>query len=400
MTVKVRVQNFQSIEDAEIEVSGLTVITGTNNGGKSALHRAVFGAFTNAKGTKFVRHGTDHCTVTLTFGDGNTLVWQKGEKVNSYTVNGKPLNKVGAGTPPPEVQALGVVPIEAAGRELWPQFAHQFTGQVFLLDQPGSVLAESIADVTRVGVLNEALRNTQSDRRAQSAELKVRAADVARLEEQESTFAGLDRVEMLAHEAEALDREATELQEQLATTTSLRDAIETFTDAVGDLLPARWVEMPPASGRAYYDDLKALIEAQELATKLSAAQALHEQLAPVASITLPDEAQFTRAEKVSDALTIIRSFRDQMAPLEAVVRQGDKIRAALSVQVEDGERVQAQMQSLEECLRLQRDIAVRVKLLGDLRSEATALESQYNDAAHEVQDILGGVGDCPICGRK
>lgn len=395
--LKIRVENFQSIEDSEIEVSGLTVITGTNNGGKSALHRAVFGAVTNARGTKFVRHGKDQCTVTLTFGDGRTLVWEKGEKINSYTVDGKVLNKVGAGAPPPEVQALGIVPIEAAGRELWPQFAHQFTGQVFLLDQPGSVLAESIADVTRVGVLNEALRNTQSDRRTAGAELKVRVADVSKLEALESTYAGLDVVEVLTREAEALDREVTSLQDQLANTTSLRDDIETFTDAVGDLLPVRWIEMPP-SGRAYIDDLKALTEAQELSHKLDAARAVQAQLSPVVAITLPDDALVVRAEKVADALTLLRGLRDRMAPLLEVVREGAKIREALSTPL-DAAVPMGQMQTLEGVRQLQRDLAARAKLASDLKSEAHALETQYEEALHEVRDLLGGVGDCPVCGR-
>lgn len=399
MTVKIRVQNFQSIEDSEIEVSGLTVITGTNNGGKSALHRAVFAAFTNAKGTSFVRIGTPQCTVSITFEDGQSLVWEKGEKVNRYTVNGKVLNKVGAGAPPPEVQAFHVVPIEAAGRELWPQFAHQFTGQVFLLDQPGSVLAESIADVTRVGVLNEALRETQSERRSQASELKVRVADVAKLEAHESTYAGLDRVELLTREAEDLDREVDSLRGQLSEIQGFQKGIEALTDAVGDLIPARWVEMPP-SGRPLLEDLKAITEAQDLYHKLTQAQAIHDSFAPAASITIPEESMFLRAEKVAEALVIIRSLRDQMTPLVDVVRQGEKIREALTVPISGAEVPQGQMKALDECVQLQRELASSVKLLKDLGDEAESLESLYQQAVHEVQDILGGVGDCPICGRS
>ena len=398
MTVKIRVQNYQSIEDAEIEVSGLTVITGANNGGKSALHRAVFGAVTNARGTKFVRYGKDQCTVTLTFGDGRTLVWEKGDKVNSYTVDGKKLNKVGAGAPPPEVQSLGITPIEAAGRELWPQFAHQFTGQVFLLDEPGSVLAESIADVTRVGVLNEALRNTQSERRAQGAEHKVRVSDVAKLEALESTYSGLDAVEILTREADALDREVASLQDQLATTTALRDGIETFTDAVGDLVPVRWVEMPTGA-EDLLADLKVLTEVQYLASKLSAAHTIQSQLSPVTAITLPDDALVVRAKKVAEALTIIRGLQDRMAPLTEVVREGVAIREALSTPLSDAGASQGQMQSLETIRQVQRDLTARSKLAESLKSESASLEAQYEEAIHEVQDLLGGVGDCPICGR-
>ena len=43
MAVTARVQNFQSVEDATIVIDGLTVITGTNNSGKTAVMRAIRG---------------------------------------------------------------------------------------------------------------------------------------------------------------------------------------------------------------------------------------------------------------------------------------------------------------------------------------------------------------------
>ena len=44
MPLKVRVRNFQSIEDATLVIDGLTVVTGTNNAGKSAFSTLLFDA--------------------------------------------------------------------------------------------------------------------------------------------------------------------------------------------------------------------------------------------------------------------------------------------------------------------------------------------------------------------
>jgi hypothetical protein len=399
MTVKIRVQNYQSIEDSEIEVSGLTIITGSNNRGKSALHRAVFGAFTNAKGTKFVRHGKEKAVVTLKFDDGHTLVWEKGEKVNSYTVDGKTLNKVGAGAPPLEVQSLRVLPIEASGREFWPQFAHQFTGQVFLLNEPGSVLAESIADVARVGVLNEALRSTQSEKRSLVAEVKVRNADLAKLEAQESTYAGLDAVGGIMASAEALDLLVTECEEQLASVTALRDGIESFTDAVGEFIPVRWVEMPTGV-EALQADLLELEVLRTLSAKISEAHAVHDQLSPVAGIEFPDEASVTRAQKMVDVIHLIRGLRNQMAPLRELVQEGQGIREALTLPVLDEAVPLEPLRELEECRQLQRDLVRCQTMIRDITEESGTLTKEFDLASHTVMDLLGGVGDCPICGRS
>lgn len=363
----------------------------------SALHRAVYGAVTNARGTKFVRYGKDQCTVTLDFGDGHKLVWEKGEKVNSYTVDGKRFNKVGAGAPPAEVASLGIAPIDAAGKELWPQFAHQFTGQVFLLDQPGSVLAESIADVTRVGVLNEALRDTQSDRRNQGAELKVRRMDLAKMEALESSYAGLDTVDVLVREAAHLDRAVEDNREMLSSTTAFRDGIETYTDAVGDLLPVRWTELPNEVGDLQ-TGLTLLMEVQGLATKLLEARSLQTLLAPVTGISLPEEASVVRAGKVAAAIALLHSMRDQMAPLSAIVREGGHIREALATADLDTGDHQGQHQTLEVYRQLQRELTTKSRLVRDLTSESRSLEREYEESIHSVRDLLGS-GECPICGR-
>jgi exonuclease SbcC len=201
MAVTVRVQNFQSIEDATVVIDGLTVITGTNNSGKTSLMRAIRGVFTNAPAGPLVRHGCSHLSVTLTFDDGATILWekgwekpgQKGKTVNRYTINGKQIATVGRGVPP-EVEALGVREIQAASDRVWPQIADQFDGTLFLVNRPGSAVAEALSDVERVGKLTSALKASEKDRRSVNAELKVRRKDVDSYKQEVDLFDGLDTV--------------------------------------------------------------------------------------------------------------------------------------------------------------------------------------------------------------
>lgn len=398
MTVRIRVRDFQSIEDAEIEVSGLTVITGANNTGKSACLRAVHGVFTNARGTKYVRHGKDHCAVTVTFGDGREVTWEKGEKTNRYTVDGKTLDKVGSGVPP-EVGAFGIAPITAAGRDLWPQFAQQFTGQVFLLDQPGSVLAESIADVSRVGVLNDALRNVQSDRKALSSELKVRLGDVARLEALEATFAGLDGAERLAAEADAIQAEAEALRARLKSTITLRDAVTAHAATVSWLTPVAIVSVPEGfdEGR---DQLATLDELTGLSLKLSLVNQVHASLSPVASIAIPDEGDISRAEKVSDALRLVCDIRSQMAPLLSALGNADEIRQSVSGYLPDPRTVEDDLADLVGYQSLRRDMALKARAVASLSDEVLPVTREIEEASREIHDLLAASGTCPTCGAS
>jgi len=190
VSVRIRVRNFQSIEDAEVEVSGLTVVTGQNNSGKTALMRAVRGVFDNTGGDAFVRHGTDALAVHLDFGDAD-VTWTKGPKVKpTYVVGGKTINPGRA--VPSEVASLGITPVQAGSGEVWPQVAPQFTGQLFLLDLPGSSIAEVVSDVDRVSRLTEALRYADSDKRTANADLKVRRKDRDDAATELAAFDGLD----------------------------------------------------------------------------------------------------------------------------------------------------------------------------------------------------------------
>ena len=395
MTVKIRVRDFQSIEDAEIEVSGLTVITGQNNLGKSAFYRAAHGVFTNARGSKFVRLGKDQCTVDITFGDGRTVTWEKGAKHNRYIIDGKVLDKVGSGVPL-ELESMGVIPINASGRELWPQFAPQFTGQVFLLDQPGSVLAESIADVTRVGVLNEALRLSQSDKRTLSSELKVRQGDVTRLESVEATYKGLDTAEVLTADAATLNESVQKLRSDLAATQALRDTLQTLVELASALrgVPDILVPLGEADLYSRLGDLQIM---QDMSAKSSTLTGLVQSLSDVRGVALPEDPDVSRASKLSDALALVTGYREQLTALASVASVGAKD-GITAIFLPDDSDVPTQIQTLTTYQAVRSELTAHVQMALGLRAEIVTTEGGYNDAVRDVGELLDGAGECPTCG--
>lgn len=198
--VKLRISNCQSLEEVTLQIKGLTVLTGPSNSGKTALERAVRGLFTNPPHGSLLRHGTEQLTVTLAFDDGQSVSWEKGPKVNRYTVNGKLLERVERKVPE-EVWALGVAPITLSNKDVvWAQFATQFpggsfSGPIFLLDRPGSVLAEVVSDVEKVGKLSSALRSVESDRRSLTGTMKLRKEDRKRVTQELTDYTSFSQVE-------------------------------------------------------------------------------------------------------------------------------------------------------------------------------------------------------------
>ncbi|MFA5999515.1 MAG: AAA family ATPase [Candidatus Paceibacterota bacterium] len=130
--MKIRIENFQSLEDVEFDVDGYTTIVGSSELGKSAIIRAIGYALYGVRGTFFVRKGKASSKVTFKF-DGNTIIWEKGPKVNSYIINGKQYDKVNTDIPS-EVSDLGFKLIRFGEHVITPQLQKQHK-YAFLVDR-------------------------------------------------------------------------------------------------------------------------------------------------------------------------------------------------------------------------------------------------------------------------
>jgi len=235
--MKIKVENFQSISKAEIEVKGLTVITGQNNTGKSALARSIIGAFTNLRGNAFVRQGTQVAKVDISFDDGNRLIWSKGKNTNQYEINSKLIQKVGSDTPD-EVLNLGVKAVNVDGKEIHPQFAKQFQ-QVFLIDLPPSSLASALSDVDVIQKLEQATASLRTDIKNQNSLNNAKRDEYNKEKIKLEQFEGLDELELQAQRIELLETQIEAVATKLSVLQEIKikkDKLEKIVLILNDLL--------------------------------------------------------------------------------------------------------------------------------------------------------------------
>lgn len=351
MAVRVHVQNFQSIANAEVLIDGFTVITGTNNTGKTALQRAIRGVFQNTPGTAFIREGQTTCEVTVDLGD-HKVTWSKGTGKKdrpTYVIDGGAPIYPGQAVPE-EVAALGVVPIQAGGQEVWPTVAPQFSGQIFLLDKPGSAVAEAVADVARVGQLNRALSKAESDRRTAAATLKVRMADLAGYEAKAALYAGLDDAVAGVRALEDAQVAVLRMARALQGVQALRDRLHIAREAASLLEPVAAFKVPEVTAaRKLRVDLEDLLKLQQRRQK---AQKEVQRYAGVDTLLVSvDEAPSKRL------LTALKVLKDFQAKLTA---------ARVRVEEHKGSLTQAE-------------------------GEQTSAQAEFNAALAEL-------GQCPTCG--
>lgn len=353
MAVQVHVENFQSLRDTGLEIRGFTAVTGPNNSGKTALMRAIRGVFQNTPGTTFVRHGADEMSVTLKFDDGRSIIWKKGT-----TSRSKPTYIIDGGNPihpgravPDEVRAFGVTPIRIMGQEVWPTLAPQFTGQVFLLDQPGSSLAEAVADVDRVAKLNGALRSADRDLRATTGKLKVRREDRIKLLDDLQAFDGLDTV-VAQIEAIKLDREKVE---------KLNRAMETMT---------RFKE------------------------RLEVGQGEVRRLSRIEDVHVPDPGD---AQKMLGELEVRCKLRSRREAARAVVQTLEGIEA-VTIEELDTQKASAALSGLEFLENVRMRLTTAQARVTELEAEYVTFSSEVEQVDTEVRGLLGQFERCPTCG--
>lgn len=395
--IKVNVENFQSIESAEIEIEGLTVVTGKNNSGKSAFLRAVNSVFTNALGSSFVRNGEDYCQVEIGFDGGNSIRWRKGEKVKpTYWINGgSPINS--GRNAPQELEQFGISPIKVGGREIWPQIAPQFTGQVFLIDLPGSVMAEVVADVDRVSELNQALKNSEKDKRSNNSLLKIRNKDLSILQSQRENYEDLqDRCD----EYSSLDLQRQYLQD-------LHSRIERLRELSSKRQKCLVETTTLSSITTQINTLKAL---STLAEKISEKENTIRSYNKISLSYRRYSKQTTHLCDVEDLSIIgvdrIKDLRVRLKPLKSLLQRKQKSDEIVQVfdqlsQIEiPNLKVPIESSRLSELKSLQQNHLKGKNSVYTYEEEISQKEINLRDIEEHISQTLSEHGECPYCGGE
>lgn len=208
--MKIDIENFQSLKKAELTIEKFTALLGRNNLGKSATTRAVRSVIRNRG--DFRRGNAKSNKVTLEF-DGLRIARIKGSNI-SYEINGQLQQSIGREVPQ-EIIDAGLKPIILNKDRVYIQFPNQFE-KVFLLNQPNSVIAETISKIAKIDVVNNALRLVSRDRQRDESTLKIRKEDLEDVKSRLKRYERVDELNITSEEILSLKKEIAQLEEILA----------------------------------------------------------------------------------------------------------------------------------------------------------------------------------------
>lgn len=344
MLQKVHIEHFQSLHDVELELAPLTVIVGPSSSGKSALTRALRTLTSNARGTAFISHGEQTCTITA-HTDKGIVSLSRGKK-DEYTLipshsEKKNFTKLGGAVPEEVSEFIGIPAKDPLN------YSSQFDMPYLLTSSAGEV-ARTLGELTNVHVIFEASREANRQRLTHTQTLKTRAGDLEATRESLARFTGLAEQQAAIHDAQEHYTGAVEIQQRLA---RLQQYARTAREAAEALASIRQhtEELP---------NLTTLHEAHRRLVRLTALIAQH-QAAAESLAKLPAEMEIPSVSSLQAANKKLQRLRE----LSRSARAAAETRAAA-------------------------------------QSAVTTRAYELSALQHDYKHALQNAGTCPMCGQS
>lgn len=388
MSHRLRVRNYQAIKDAELDVDGFTVVVGPTNVGKSSLVRAFKGLVENQGGNAFIRTGEVTATVNVQ-GEGLAVEWRKGvEGGYAVTQDGGTEEYTSVGKGQPEfISSLGFGEIVLGKIRERPQIGPQFPMTPFLLQKPGSFIAEAISAVTGIDKVPPAIRAAEKDLRAMRADQKARKRELREAESELAGFEGLDDLQVAYDTVAVAGRQLTDLRTEVGGLHQFHTELVAVQSQVIALEGVDEIAVPDASE---LDDLRiALVTLEQMAEDVAASAAAVKALKGVDEVEVP--------EFPSGLVETVRAATGLAAELEEVEEAVRALKGIEEVEVPELD-LTVLVAELVESRQLYNELIEARDAVRDLKDELVAAEKLYEQLALELREAMGDT--CPLCGQE
>lgn len=428
MSTKVTIDNFQSIKRAEFEFSGLTVVVGGNNIGKSALVRAIDSALTNATGSSFIRKGEKSTTVRVEH-KSLDIEWKKGDKT-LYKVNGEAFSALNRSIPKPMIDA-GFGKMQMGEKMVNPILAAQFD-ELFLLDKPGAVVTDVLADLYDLNVLNDSDSECQKDLRAAKSLQKVRDADLSTIKESLVKFTGFEDLKLASETMATIEKKCIDLKEQIEELISYENGVKSHQEEIKRLGPVGKIKIlsPNSSGVLLLECQQIGVWEEDVQTRAKTVKALkaaHSVVVPEQTATkvlmeeLTEVSVFELAVRKSSVTVQALSGAHKIVvpdptPTESLSKETKEI-TALETAVRTGSNTVKTLSGISEVNLI--GAQSLVKSLGNIVVEIATLQTTEDSFSTSVKDTkeardvlrkatsdleelqkeMGTFDICPLCER-
>ena len=336
---KVRVENFQSHEDTEFDLSpGINLIVGSSEAGKSALLRAInFALHNEPRGDDFVRMERDETRVHIWWNDGCYLCRIKGESRNAVLITDQDgyqqgFEKIGTSLPSEALKVLGYPPIDSESGPIAYADQHQ---PLFLVTLSASELPRTISRLTGIDDFEDAAEALNKEANAANRKIKDSTKRLEKYDTDLKAFQGLD--DKLKH-LETMDELAEQIDDISGSVKSARNLRGNYDNLM-------------QMGRQANSALQAANKIAALSVHLPALQLIESQMKSATELKnsfdtlLMLESQATKTLAISESVASQKNS-DALAKIQSVqngIKKANSLKAEYDALIQKGRSVNAEI---------------------------------------------------------
>jgi len=233
MIETIKISNFQSLRNVDIELGNFTVIVGPSSSGKSALTRALKAVASNALDSDYITRGTKLSSVSVKTDSGTVTIERSGNtsaykvaKVGSQESSFTRLNRQ---VPTEVTEILGIAPSTKEIESI--NFAGQFDAP-YLLKDGSSTVARVLGELTNVSTIFAAVKEASKRAKNSSSLLNLRKKDLDEVKKQITDYRNVTQETQQLAEIEMLISTSVQTEASLRLLKTLVGRAEVASDAL------------------------------------------------------------------------------------------------------------------------------------------------------------------------
>ena len=401
MLKRVRIKNFESHEDSEIEFTdGFNLIVGQSNQGKSSIVRAIALIVANRFDKDSVRTGADYCEVEIESDKGSVMA-QRGESVNRWVIKyadgeKKEYKNVGTSVPPDVIKILGMGERTHGDIKELSNIMFQFEKHYMISEIDGkkatsNMIARMMDEAIGIGGMEELIKDIATDFQNFKKDLNSCTSDISDIKSEIMDEDIFNDKKKSVEELKSKYEQAEETERLLKDSEDISSKLLSINSRLSELPPRisklNEVKFLWSDANSTLEELRAIQNAVELRNKISNLNCSISSSNEIISL-------YEQIELLHSKLEMLKIANEKMKKIEDISSRDfdyDDLKSSL-------ENLESKKKNIESAEKMLYDARLVYRRMMKADNGAKTSSSKLEEADAQLHDLMDELGTCPLCG--
>lgn len=403
MIKRIRLKNFESHEDSEIEFTdGFNLIVGQSNQGKSSIVRAISMVIANKFDKDSVRTGEDFCEVEIESEKGSILA-QRGASINRWVIKfsdgtKKEYKNIGTTVPPEVIGILGMGERSHGDIKELSNIMFQFEKHYMLSEIDGkkatsNMIARMMDEAIGIGGMEELIKdmavdfqNFKKDLNSCVSEMSVLKSEIMDEDIFNETRRSIDRLREKRDEVKEIETLLNDSKDISLKLSSIHSNINKIIPRISVISK---IESLCSKLNVLEDKIIKIKKSLSLIEKIGRLEDHIEKINDLNFLFVNANNRFTQLSLFKNVL----SLNEKIKKLELSKVDLSNVSAKI-------EKLENDMRRIEDAERMLYNARLTYRKIR--RAESNSIDSlkKLEQSSKELHDLMDDLGACPLCGAS